>query len=36
VIDDFAREYLHNELREARAAMLWKLDGLSEYGVRRP
>jgi len=27
---------LHDELRWARAAMLWKLDGLSEYDVRRP
>jgi hypothetical protein len=36
VIDDFAKEYLHNDLREIRKAMLWKLDGLSEYDVRRP
>ncbi|MEP6813934.1 MAG: DUF664 domain-containing protein [Marmoricola sp.] len=27
---------LHDELRWAREAMLWKLDGLSEYDVRRP
>jgi hypothetical protein len=36
VVDDFAKEYLHGELRETREAMLWKLDGLSEYDVRRP
>jgi Protein of unknown function (DUF664) len=27
---------LHRYLREARAAVLWKLSGLSEYDVRRP
>jgi uncharacterized damage-inducible protein DinB len=27
---------LHRYLQEARDAMLWKLDGLSEYDVRRP
>jgi hypothetical protein len=27
MIDDFAKEYLHSELREIREAMLWKLDG---------
>ena len=27
---------LHRYLRAARAALLWKLDGLSEYDVRRP
>jgi hypothetical protein len=32
----FAKEYLHNDLREVREVMLWKLDGLSEYDVRRP
>jgi hypothetical protein len=36
VIDEFAKEYLHRDLREVREAMLWKLDGLSEYGIRRP
>jgi hypothetical protein len=36
VIDEFAKEYLHSDLREIREAMLWKLDGLSEYDVRRP
>jgi hypothetical protein len=32
----FARDYLHNDLREVREVMLWKLDGLSEYDIRRP
>ena len=27
---------LHNYLRAAREALLWKLEGLSEYDVRRP
>jgi hypothetical protein len=27
---------LHSYLREVREAMLWKLDGLSDYDVRRP
>jgi uncharacterized damage-inducible protein DinB len=27
---------LHRDLREAREALLWKLDGLSEYDIRRP
>lgn len=30
------KEALHDELRWARESMLWKLDGLSEYDVRRP
>ena len=34
--DDFAKEYLHNDLRLVREVMLWKLDGLSEYDIRRP
>ncbi|WP_370946504.1 DinB family protein [Amycolatopsis sp. cg5] len=36
MIDDFAKEYLHDDLREIREAMLRKLDGLSEYDIRRP
>lgn len=36
MIDDAAKEYLHSDLREAREVMLWKLDGLGEYDVRRP
>jgi hypothetical protein len=34
--DAFAKEYLHHDLREVRAVLLWKLDGLSEYDIRRP
>jgi hypothetical protein len=36
VIDDFAKEYLHSNLREVRETMLWKLEGLAEYDARRP
>ncbi|MDX2381340.1 MAG: DinB family protein [Acidimicrobiia bacterium] len=31
-----AKETLHRYLQLARAALLWKLDGVSEYDVRRP
>ncbi len=31
-----AKQLLHRYLRIARDALLWKLDGLSEYDVRRP
>ena len=31
-----ARAVVHTELRDARAALVWKLDGLSEHDVRRP
>lgn len=30
------KDVLHHYLRSAREALLWKLDGLSEYDVRRP
>jgi uncharacterized damage-inducible protein DinB len=36
VIDDFAKDHLHGRLRSIRRALVWKLDGLSEYDVRRP
>lgn len=36
VIDDLAKDYLHGPLRRTRQALVWKLDGLSEYDVRRP
>jgi Protein of unknown function (DUF664) len=36
MIDDFAKAYLHSDLRDARETMLWKLEGLGEYDVRRP
>lgn len=31
-----AKEHLNEHLRWAREALVWKLDGLSEYDVRRP
>ena len=34
--DEFAKGYLHGDLREIHEAMLWKLDELSEYDIRRP
>jgi hypothetical protein len=36
MIDEFAKEYLHGDLRHIREVMLWKLAGLSEYDIRRP
>lgn len=33
--DDLGSD-LHRHLRDARAAVLWKLDGLSDHDVRRP
>ncbi|MFG3406736.1 DinB family protein [Streptomyces sp. NPDC048142] len=36
MIDEFAKDHLHGRLRRDRAALLWKLDGLSEYDARRP
>jgi uncharacterized damage-inducible protein DinB len=36
MIDEFAKEYLHDELQWTREALVWKLDGLSEYDIRRP
>ncbi|MGN6251624.1 MAG: DinB family protein [Marmoricola sp.] len=30
------KDELHHSLRRSRDAVLWKLDGLSEYDVRRP
>jgi uncharacterized damage-inducible protein DinB len=34
--DDLMKAHLHRYLRTAREALLWKLDGLSEYDTRRP
>jgi hypothetical protein len=34
--DSDAKAILHQYLRGAREALLWKLDGLSEYDIRRP
>ncbi|ANS70677.1 hypothetical protein SLINC_8453 [Streptomyces lincolnensis] len=36
MIDEFAKDNLHGRLRRDRRALLWKLDGLSEYDARRP
>ncbi|MEU9700994.1 DinB family protein [Streptomyces sp. NPDC047981] len=36
MIDEFAKDNLHTRLRRDRTALLWKLDGLSEYDARRP
>ncbi|AFS14551.1 MULTISPECIES: DinB family protein [Mycobacterium avium complex (MAC)] len=33
---DPLKDDLHQQLRDARAALVWKLGGLSEYDVRRP
>lgn len=34
--DDEVKAHLHQKLRAAREALVWKLDGLSEYDIRRP
>jgi hypothetical protein len=36
VRDSDAKAHLHDHLRWVREALVWKLDGLSEYDVRRP
>ncbi|MGW1125513.1 DinB family protein [Streptomyces sp. NPDC002526] len=36
MIDETAKDVLHQRLRRDREALLWKLDGLSEYDARRP
>ena len=36
MIDEFAKEYLHGDLREIREVLVWKLDGLGEDDIRRP
>ncbi|MEU5217163.1 DinB family protein [Streptomyces sp. NPDC020807] len=36
MIDAFAKDTLHGRLRRDREALLWKIDGLSAYDVRRP
>ena len=36
MIDQFAKEYLHRDLRDVRETMLWKLEGVGEYDARRP
>ena len=36
MIDDFAKEHLHDHLLGVRESLVWKLDGVSEYDIRRP
>ncbi|WP_226026535.1 DinB family protein [Streptomyces hyderabadensis] len=36
MVDESAKNSLHERLRRDRKALLWKLDGLSEYDARRP
>ncbi|MFH7594611.1 DinB family protein [Streptomyces racemochromogenes] len=36
MLDEAAKNHLHGRLRRDREALLWKLDGLSEYDARRP
>lgn len=36
MIDDFAKRYLHDELRWIRWSLVETMDGLSEYEIRRP
>jgi hypothetical protein len=36
VIDEFAKDYLHGHLQWIREGLLSKLDGLSDYDIRRP
>ena len=36
MIDDFAKDFLHDRLQTIREALVWKLDALSEYDIRRP
>src|SRR3954453_5975788 len=34
--DGLAKKSLHEQLQWSREAVIWKLDGLSEYDIRRP
>lgn len=36
VIDEFAKAHLHEHLRWVRESLVWKLEGLSDYDIRRP
>ncbi len=36
MIDQLAKDYLRDDLRSIRAAILWKVDGVPEYDLRRP
>jgi hypothetical protein len=35
-MSDTTKAHLHGKLRAARESLVWKLDGLSEYDIRRP
>ena len=35
MLDDVAKAHLHTKLRAVRQALVWKLDGVPEYDVRR-
>ncbi|SDS95839.1 DinB family protein [Actinoplanes derwentensis] len=36
MIDDVAKDFLHGRLKAVRETLVWKLDALSEYHIRRP
>ena len=36
MVDDVVKAHLHGKLRAVRQTLVWKLDGVSEYDVRRP
>lgn len=36
MLDADVKQYLHDGLRSGREALVWKLEGLSEYQIRRP
>lgn len=36
MIDGYAKDHLHEELAWARDTLIWKIDGLGEYNIRRP
>jgi uncharacterized damage-inducible protein DinB len=36
MIDDAAKDFLHGRLKAVRGTLVWKLDALSEYDIRRP
>ena len=36
MIEDAAKEFLHDRLKAVRATLVWKLDSLPEYDTRRP
>jgi hypothetical protein len=36
VNDELVKEHLHEQLRQVRETLVWKLDGLPDYDIRRP